>query len=243
MAKGYGASITARAGLYQDPSTYISMWELGGGGDSAGGWWQKEIPENEVEKRRGEDPSFQWIGLAVEARYQTSYDDLGGRGYEGPLATRIVHVDDKGQETTLADDSTPCSNACVSYAYLWPPPPHAPPGGGGAPIKVICAELHRQGLMDETIFEADEAFGEYLRDNQPDVLRGYRLWAKPVAGWMQKSETTTRIVEFIAKPWSYEMAFRMGARDKGSLAGSILMDVGMPICRAIGAAAAWAGSK
>ena len=32
-------------------------------------------------------------------------------------------------------------------------------GPWGNQASVICAELHRQGLMEETIFEADEAFG------------------------------------------------------------------------------------
>ena len=109
------------------------------------------------------------------------------------------------------------------------------------PGKVICAELHRQGLMDEAIWKADEAFGRYLRKNQIDVLMGYQLWALPVVKWMQKSKTVTRAVAFVATPWSYEMAYRMGASDKGSLAGKMLMDVGVPVCRAVGRVAIWAG--
>ena len=97
--------------------------------------------------------------------------------------------------------------------------------------------------MDEAIWKADEAFGSYLRDHHRDVLLGYQLWAKPVVKWMQKSKTVTKIVAFVATPWSYEMAYRMGARDKGSFAGRILMDVGVPVCRAIGWAAIWAGHE
>ena len=97
--------------------------------------------------------------------------------------------------------------------------------------------------MDEAIFKADEAFGRYLRDNQKEVLLGYHLWAKPVVSLMQKSCAFTQIVNVLATPWSYEMAYRMGARDKGSFAGRILMDVGVPVCRAIGWAVIWAGEK
>jgi hypothetical protein len=110
---------------------------------------------------------------------------------------------------------------------------------GGIPNKVICAELHRQGLMDDAIYAADEAFGRYLRYNQHDVLLGYQLWAKPVAQWMQKSRMVTNIVASLATPWSYEMAYRMGARDKGNAEGKILMDIGVPVCRAIGRAMIW----
>jgi hypothetical protein len=95
--------------------------------------------------------------------------------------------------------------------------------------------------MDETIYKADEAFGRYLRHNHRDVLLGYQLWAKPVVKWMQKSQIVTSIVASIATPWSYEMAYRMGARDEGSVEGKILMDVGVPVCRAIGRAMIWAG--
>jgi hypothetical protein len=96
--------------------------------------------------------------------------------------------------------------------------------------------------MDEAIFKADEAFGRFLRDNQKEVLIGYHFWAKPVVSFMQKSHIFTQIVNVLAKPWSIEMAYRMGARDEGSFAGKILMDVGVPICRVIGRAAIWAGS-
>jgi hypothetical protein len=131
----------------------------------------------------------------------------------------------------------------VAVTHIPEPAPYTPPGPINPPsYKVICAELHRQGLMDETIFKADEAFGRYLRDNQRDVLLGYQLWAKPVVRWMQKSKTVTRIVASVATPWSYEMAYRMGARDKGSFAGKILMDVGVPVCRTIGRAMILAGN-
>ena len=119
------------------------------------------------------------------------------------------------------------------YCIMW---------GVPIPTKVICAELHRQGLMDETIYKADEAFGRYLGDNDRDVLLGYQLWAKPVVKWMQRSKTATRIVASLATPWSYEMAYRVGARDKGTVEGKFLMFVGVPVCRAIGRAMIWAGN-
>jgi hypothetical protein len=94
--------------------------------------------------------------------------------------------------------------------------------------------------MDEAVFKADEAFGRYLRDNQKDVLIGYHFWAKPVVSFMQKSRAFTQIVNVLARPWSYEMAYRIGARDKGNFAGKILMEVGVPVCRTIGRVVIWA---
>ena len=134
----------------------------------------------------------------------------------------------------------------VSTGFPLPNGPILPSGpiqSGLVGGKVICAELHRQGLMDEAIWKADEAFGEYLRNNHREVLLGYQVWAKPVVNWMQKSRTITKIVASVATPWSYEMAYRMGARDEGSFVGKILMDVGVPVCRTIGRVAMWTGNS
>lgn len=57
---------------------------------------------------------------------------------------------------------------------------------------------------------------------------------------MQKSKTVTKIVAAVATPGSHEMAYRMGARDKGSFTGKILMEVGIPVCRTIGRVVKWA---
>lgn len=110
-------------------------------------------------------------------------------------------------------------------------------GPGSIPsYTVICTELHRQGLMDEAIFKADEAFGERLRDSDGAVLVGYNFWAEPVVSLMQKSSAFTQMVNVVARPWSYEMAYRMGTRDKGSFVGRLLLSVGVPLCRGIGRA-------
>ena len=111
------------------------------------------------------------------------------------------------------------------------------PGCTG-PQTVICSELYRQGLMSETVFRADQAFGRYLAENDKYTLLGYHFWARPVVETMQKSTTVTGIVSLVARPWAFEMAHRMGAREKGTVIGKVLMIVGMPVCRIIGRAIA-----
>jgi hypothetical protein len=148
------------------------------------------------------------------------------------------------QQIAMDGDKTVTAVFTPSFQYA-PHPLHTGTPTGSPPIPggetVICTELHRQGLMDETIFKADDAFGRYLRKNQKEVLIGYHCWAKPVVSFMQKSHIFTQIVNVLAKPWTIEMAYRIGPRDKGSFAGTILMDVGVPICRMIGRAVIWAG--
>jgi len=107
-------------------------------------------------------------------------------------------------------------------------------GGNDSDPKIICKELYRHGLLKPNIFKADEAFGRHLYKTNIDTLIGYHLWAKPVVKMMRKSKTVTRIVYFFAKPWSEEMAYRMGAKEKGNCWGNILMFIGLPICGFLG---------
>jgi hypothetical protein len=100
--------------------------------------------------------------------------------------------------------------------------------------KIICVELFRQGLMAKQIYEADENFGNMLKEKYPLVLIGYQFWARPVVVQMRKSKALTNCVNYFAKPWSYEMAYIMGCRDKGDIIGKILMIVGFPICWLLG---------
>lgn len=100
--------------------------------------------------------------------------------------------------------------------------------------KIICVELYRQGLMEPSIFEADEEFGRLLKNRMPKVLICYQFWAKPVVQKMQSSKEFTKAVNIFAKPWTFEMAHIMGKREKGNFFGKILMVVGIPICYLIG---------
>jgi hypothetical protein len=102
-------------------------------------------------------------------------------------------------------------------------------GGGG--LTVICTELHRQGLMDDATFEADERFGNEL---PPEVLDGYRLWAVPVVRAMRKSKLVTAIVTPLALGWAREMRRRVTGEGKGSAIGGLLLFVGVPLCGWLG---------
>ncbi len=223
MASGFGNPIDICCG-WIDLSLWNREWYRSDSyqGD---GWWEASITEDEA--RAGPYPYF-WVNAGP-----------------GPATTKILHVDKDGNELLLVQNTSGEGARSESVASIEPPSG----GGGGGGVgwgwshpTVICAELHRQGLMDETIFEADEAFGRYLGDNDRDVLLGYQLWAKPVVKWMRRSRTATKIVASLATPWSYEMAYRVGARDKGTVEGKILMFIGVPVCRAIGRAMIWAGN-
>lgn len=104
-------------------------------------------------------------------------------------------------------------------------------GGGGT---VICTELHRQGLMSDEIYDYDALFGEMIRMTTPETYDGYISWAPTVVEKMRKSKFLTKAINVFAKPWSKEMARRMGSNHKFSLVGFVIMELGLAICSTIG---------
>lgn len=106
--------------------------------------------------------------------------------------------------------------------------------GGGA--KIICTELHRQGLMSDKIYAADQIFGEIMACNHPEVMRGYHRLASPVVTAMRKSPAFSRVMAAIVAPWARHMAFLVDADDKGSILGMLMMMAGLFVCRMFGGA-------
>jgi hypothetical protein len=106
--------------------------------------------------------------------------------------------------------------------------------------------------MDEETFKADQAFGELLRENDPDVYNGYVRWASIVVDWMsgnnpnvmfwirdpekrRKIETdlTLKITHRIATPWAQHMQYLMGKREEDNKAGRIIMKIGTPVSKLV----------
>jgi len=100
-----------------------------------------------------------------------------------------------------------------------------------ATTTVICTELYRQGLLPYDIYLADAEFG---RRAHPYTKAGYLLWAQPVVCLMQRSASVTRVVHIIATPWTLSMAKQVGVRTEGSVVGTALMVVGVPVCWFLG---------
>ena len=140
--------------------------------------------------------------------------------------------------------------------------PGAPPqgGGGGGKCKIICQKLAEMGFFDSAMNAADQQFGIMLQDQDPDAYNGYLRWAQPVVDLLEgKGSATFRKIAFfwvrdeqrrqqiqsnivahyldvIARPWAEEMAYRMKADgyDQSNPAGRFIMNIGLPMCRAIG---------
>jgi RHS repeat-associated protein len=152
-----------------------------------------------------------------------SDEDQDGEPYTGPYTTGPVIT----STTPTSNDGTGSSTTSTSNDGTG----SGTTSSGGS---IICTELHRQGLMPDDIYRADEAFGKLLREKCPLVLKGYYFWARPVVQHMRESKAFTKIVHMIAKPWYLEMAHIIDKKHEGSFAGKMLMVIGIPICGLIG---------
>ena len=105
--------------------------------------------------------------------------------------------------------------------------------GGLGGLKIICEELHRQGLLPTEIYEPDEAYGDWLEKNDPAVLLGYHFWARPVVARMRASRGFAKFMAVVSRPVALELGRRMGV-GRGSILGRAMLFVGVPVCRLIG---------
>jgi hypothetical protein len=104
--------------------------------------------------------------------------------------------------------------------------------------------------MDNNIWAADQAYGQWLRKNDRKLYRGYVRWARIVTAWMDgkgpdfmvwiKDDTKRAVAQKIAitdmaikigTPWSEHMAYLMGEMKNDNTMGRILMRIGTPISK------------
>lgn len=100
--------------------------------------------------------------------------------------------------------------------------------------KIICTELHRQGLLANDVMEADQDFGRLVAKYEPNVMRGYTILATPIVKLMRMSKLFTKVVALIARPWADHMAYRMNVKETDNTFGRIVMSLGIPFCRFVG---------
>lgn len=100
--------------------------------------------------------------------------------------------------------------------------------GQGIFGKIICTELHRQGILPDEVQEADKAYGIYMRENHPYIMLGYMILATPIVAKMRNSQEFTTKVASIAIPWAYHIA------GKKNIKGWLVNTLGTPICAVVG---------
>lgn len=112
-------------------------------------------------------------------------------------------------------------------------------GGGGGNDKILCDLIYRYGYLDKKIWELDEAFGDYVKQTDPELLEGYHIWAKPMVKWIEKESFLSKLylkywcVPFTRR-WANHIAHVMEPETyKPDYVGKLMLTVGVPISRAI----------
>jgi hypothetical protein len=104
---------------------------------------------------------------------------------------------------------------------------------------VICSALHSKGLLDDFSFAVDSAFGRKLAEQEPLVLHGYHVMARPIANLMRKSNTLSRAMKLLANPWIEQMMFESGYSQEESTAGRAILVYGTRVAKAVGVMSSW----
>ena len=105
---------------------------------------------------------------------------------------------------------------------------------------VLCSLLYRRGYLSEDIWEQDSKFGKWVGQNEPEVLKGYHAWAMPMVDWIEKDSFLSRVyfhawVVPFTSAWAEHIAHRMEPEKyKDNKVGRFMINIGVPICRAIG---------
>ena len=126
-------------------------------------------------------------------------------------------------------------------------------GGTGGGCSIICTKLYELGYLSDEIYQADERFGHWLRQTDPNAYYGYLKWARVVVDWMsnegpqcmfwiqdkkirneKQREMATRWARRIATPWAEHMAYKMGVLKQDNRAGRYIMTIGIAVSRLIG---------
>jgi hypothetical protein len=93
--------------------------------------------------------------------------------------------------------------------------------------KIICCRWYQLGLMDAETFDADQAYGKWLIENERDAMVGYLEYAPYVVRLMHNTTWQSKLfIKFLAptvNPWSREMSYRMGVHPTGSKYGAFIM--------------------
>ena len=98
--------------------------------------------------------------------------------------------------------------------------------------KIICDYFYRKGLLSEKLWKADEAYGEKLLRTEPDIIKGYHLWAKHYVREMKKESLLGKVYFAWAKLWVPHWAKYLAGEK--TIRGKILHSIGKPICNILG---------
>jgi len=108
-------------------------------------------------------------------------------------------------------------------------------GGGGT---VLCTAYCNMGYLPREIYSLDRRYGVKLYRHDPELIHGYRMWATPIANFIQKDNLISKAVRAVMWPvveaWAEEMAHIMKPKKyKRNIFGKLIMAIGEPLSYAV----------
>ena len=109
------------------------------------------------------------------------------------------------------------------------------PVGGGEASTVLCTWFMRKGRLSKHIWMADTRFAQTLSQK---TVSGYRAWAVPAVGVMQRGGLVGELLELLLWPitdnWAHYAAWRIGRYPRFRINGLIVHSILAPLSYIIG---------
>lgn len=140
--------------------------------------------------------------------------------YERDVAKRIYGIQGAGtaaQQLAAQQYATDKGVAIANQA--------APTPSRGLLGTVLCTLAFNKGDIPDYVYYADSAYGKTLSDI---TMKGYQLWAIPLAVFLNHNNFCYKLVLPIIKKWSWHMY------GKKSITGYVCKFIGIPLCNIIG---------
>ena len=109
---------------------------------------------------------------------------------------------------------------------------------GGSGGTVLCTAYCDMGYLPREIYSLDRRYGVKLYRHDPELIHGYRMWATPIANFIQKDNLISKAVRAVMWPvveaWAEEMAHIMKPKKyKRNIFGKLIMAIGEPLSYAV----------
>ena len=110
--------------------------------------------------------------------------------------------------------------------------------GGGGGGTVLCTAYCDMGYLPREIYSLDRRYGVKLYRHDPELIHGYRMWATPIANFIQKDNLISKAVRAVMWPvveaWAEEMAHIMKPKKYNkNIFGKLIMAIGEPLSYAV----------
>lgn len=109
-------------------------------------------------------------------------------------------------------------------------------GGSSSSSKILCCAYYNLGYLPHNIWRLDQQYGFWVYRNDPELMKGYLMWAKPLADYVQTDALPAKVVRAIMWPivkvWAKEMAHMMKPeKHKPNYVGKVIHFIGANFSR------------